>query len=114
MNLFILLAEDNEFHAAALEAALRRMGHSVHRTGSRAEALDRLYYHAYDLVITDLRMPGVTSLEGWVADIRGYHRGRLIICSGVVEPLGEIARQFGALLLPKPYTLAQLQSALEG
>ena len=64
MNLFILLAEDNEFHAAALEAALRRMGHSVHRTGSRAEALDRLYYHAYDLVITDLRMPGVTSLEG--------------------------------------------------
>lgn len=114
MNLLILLVEDDNFHAAALETYLRRHGHSVHRAGSREEALDRLYYHAYDLVITDLKMPGVTSLEGWVADIRGYHRGRLIICSGAVEPLGEIARQFGSLLLTKPYTLPQLQAALAG
>ncbi|NTU42029.1 MAG: sigma-54-dependent Fis family transcriptional regulator [Nitrospirales bacterium] len=63
MALKILVAEDEEISLKHLLYALRGDGYSVSGTRDGTEALSQLNGGHFDLLITDIKMPGMTGLE---------------------------------------------------
>ena len=63
LGLRVLLAEDNAVNALLASALLTRRGCSVSRASSGAEALAALADAPFDLVLMDMRMPGMSGLE---------------------------------------------------
>jgi CheY-like chemotaxis protein len=59
----ILLAEDNPINALLTRELLRRRGHVVREVGSGEAALEALAAERFDLVITDIHMPGLDGIE---------------------------------------------------
>jgi two-component system, probable response regulator PhcQ len=59
----ILLVDDEHFVTRALERALRREGYNVTSSNDPREALALLKNAAFDVVISDHLMPGMTGLE---------------------------------------------------
>jgi CheY-like chemotaxis protein len=59
----VLLAEDNPINAMLARALLRREGAYVEHVDSGEAALEALARGAYDLVLMDVRMPGLSGLE---------------------------------------------------
>jgi len=62
-GLRVLLAEDNPINAMLALALLRREGASVAHVESGEAALEALAREAFDLVLMDVRMPGLSGLE---------------------------------------------------
>ncbi len=59
----ILIVDDESKMRRVLEIMLQKMGYRVLNAGDGAEALDRFQEDAVDLVIADLRMPGMDGIE---------------------------------------------------
>jgi CheY-like chemotaxis protein len=59
----VLLAEDNPINALLARALLEREGCKVDRIASGDEAVSALSRGFYDLILMDLRMPGLNGLE---------------------------------------------------
>ncbi len=59
----ILLAEDNPINALLARTLLEREGAKVDRAASGEEALAALSAQSYDLILMDLRMPGLNGIE---------------------------------------------------
>jgi two-component system, NtrC family, response regulator AtoC len=59
----ILLVDDDPAHNQALTRILERAGYRVHATAGSYGALTILKQRPFDLVVTDLRMPGKTGLD---------------------------------------------------
>ena len=53
----ILAVENNDLVLSFLEAGLMTAGYDVDTASNGREALDKLQHTAYDLIISDLRMP---------------------------------------------------------
>lgn len=58
----LLVVDDEQDLATAVAAGLRQEGYAVDVAADGGEALDRLSYTPYDLVLLDLAMP---SVDGW-------------------------------------------------
>ena len=63
MSSRILIVDDEPRMAESIAVALRRRGHDCVVAGSGSEALARYSEQAADVVITDLKMPGMGGLE---------------------------------------------------
>jgi DNA-binding NarL/FixJ family response regulator len=59
----LLLADDEETFRNSISVLLRREGYDCDVASTAGEAIELLTQHPYDLLITDLRMPGNTELE---------------------------------------------------
>ena len=59
----VLLAEDEDDAAEPLAKALRRAGHKVLSVSAGHDAVAVAVLHGADLLITDLRMPGMDGAE---------------------------------------------------
>ena len=59
----VLVAEDDPVNARLIETLLTRAGHAVTVVGDGAGALAAAAESAYDLVLVDLRMPGMDGAE---------------------------------------------------
>lgn len=59
----ILIVEDSRTQAAYLNHILEQHQYTVHIARNGAEALDVLYTHRPDLVISDIEMPGISGYE---------------------------------------------------
>jgi signal transduction histidine kinase/ActR/RegA family two-component response regulator len=66
----ILAVDDNAVNLMVLEQILAAFGHQVSRAASGPEALERLAVAAFDLVLMDIQMPGMTGIEA-LAALRG-------------------------------------------
>ncbi len=62
-SLSILLVEDEPVNRQVLEGFLTVDGHSVHSATTGAEALELVETERFDLVLTDLRLPGLSGLD---------------------------------------------------
>lgn len=59
----ILLAEDDEALANFLTKSLKRAGHRVTFARDGIEAFEKLQKNDYDLLLTDLAMPGMDGID---------------------------------------------------
>jgi CheY-like chemotaxis protein len=59
----ILLAEDNPVNALLIRELLRRRGHQVRDVASGGAAVAALENERFDLLLTDIHMPGMDGIE---------------------------------------------------
>jgi signal transduction histidine kinase len=67
----VLLVDDSPINLRVFEAMFKSRGIPVSKAASGQEALELLHSHKFDIVFTDLRMPGMSGLE-LVRRIRAY------------------------------------------
>ncbi len=107
----ILLVEDEEPVRFALGEALRKQGYTVEAVPTAEEALGRLGAGRFDVVITDVKLPGLNGLE-FVSRAKAHDPSLiLIVMSGVattreaMEALNRGAYDF----FTKPFRVSELE-----
>jgi PAS domain S-box-containing protein len=96
---------------------LEHLGHEVETAVDGAEALELLARREYDVIVSDLRMPGLSG-EELLQRLRGDGRGlerRLIFVTGdaASTDAGRIVAEAGVPVLVKPVRLQELARVLE-
>jgi two-component system response regulator HydG len=106
----ILVAEDDPEMLALLRQHLAGEGHLVVTTHQGAEALDRLRTESFDVILTDLKMPGVDGMEilrsARVA--QGDARVILITAFGSIETAIQAIREGAYDYVTKPFRLEEI------
>jgi two-component system response regulator HydG len=64
----VLIVEDEPDHAEVMADALRKPGHVCTIVGSVSQALEELRFGRFDVIVTDLRMPGSGGRDGVAPD----------------------------------------------
>jgi CheY-like chemotaxis protein len=116
-SLDVLLAEDNPINVLLTRELLRRRGHTVKDVGSGEAALEALEVERFDLVITDIHMPGLDGIET-ARRIRAqearHHRPRMPIIALTADALetGQRACEDAGMdgFLTKPIDPAELDA----
>jgi PAS domain S-box-containing protein len=103
----ILLVEDNPEVSEVTSSMLQQLGYAVHAVGDASAALDVLEQQSFDLVISDIVMPGAMD---------GLALGRVIrtrkpdlpvlLVTGYSRTAANANREF--VLINKPFTLSDL------
>ena len=107
----ILVVDDEQGLCAGIQEALRREGYVVDATTDSAAALKLGRDRLYNLVITDLKMPGVSGLE-LMQQVRTQHPDTLFILMtayGTVETAVQAMKQGAYDYLPKPLDMKRLR-----
>jgi signal transduction histidine kinase/CheY-like chemotaxis protein len=107
----ILVVEDNSEVANFAEALLSELGHKVTRAASGEEALDLAREQQFDIVFSDVVMPGMGGLK--LADILAREQPDLpvVLATGYSQEIAETGAG-GRPVILKPYRLATLAEAL--
>lgn len=123
----ILIMEDDEFQADALQAFMEDLGHEAEVSHSAREAYQILCARSFDILLTDLLVANPDEKGGGITlikDIRGSGIPRLQILpiiaitgsSKLISPqlLGENAEFAGAnRILMKPVNISDLNSTIQ-
>ena len=113
----ILLADDDAATRDLVRRALATDGHSVDSTQDGTEALEKLQGAptAYDLLITDVQMPGLDGIALAEQGLAGYPKLRVLLMSGFADELGRAGKlkQKVSSVLTKPFTLEQIKAAVK-
>jgi PAS domain S-box-containing protein len=112
----ILLVEDDTLVGAVTEGMLTDMGHRVTRADDAAGALKVLSRAEFDLLFTDVRMPGgCNGVQLAHEATRKRPRLKVLLCSGWTD---DVLDKEGLgdkwPLLAKPFDAADLERALRG
>jgi CheY-like chemotaxis protein len=108
----ILVVEDNADSQYLVCEMLRAFGHEADGVGHPNDALERLAGQRYDLLFTDVSLPGMSGVELARRAIGDAPSMRVIFASGYGDSLLRHV-EFPYLSLQKPYELDQLQNALD-
>jgi CheY-like chemotaxis protein len=114
--LSVLIIEDDPLTRETFSDALRLAGFEVAGVPTMAAALERLTGRPVQVIVTDLRLPDIATLDTVAALRARAPDSRIVVCSGFVTPeLRRYARGFGAVaVLEKPVELARLLAAVSG
>ena len=92
----LLLVDDNKLGLSARRVLMEELGYQVVATTCPEEAITLAQQDAFDLVITDYRMPAMSGSE-LIASLRGLGFQRpIILISGFVDALGLNEENTGA------------------
>ncbi len=111
----ILVVDDEAEMRETCRKILARKGHAVYATSDGTAALETLRAEPFDLIIADLRMPG---MDG-IALLREVKKispevGFIVITAyGTIDTAVEAVREGAFDYLPKPFSMAQLEVAVE-
>lgn len=110
--LHLLVVEDNADARYLVCETLRALGHEVESVASGEEALPQLAQQRFDVLFTDVSLPGMSGV-----DLARHARQQaphlaLLFASGYGDELTRHL-EFPAQSLQKPYDIEQLQSMLE-
>lgn len=112
----VLLVDDEAGIRRSVGRFLRRYGYEVTDVPNAQAAMNALRAGEFDAVVSDLRMPGLTGEEFYLALRREFPdmARRVVFTSG--DTMREETRQFlddsGCPSLQKPYELAELMQLL--
>jgi CheY-like chemotaxis protein len=107
----ILVVEDNQEVGAFAETLLSELGHRVTLAYSGEEALERARAERFDIVFTDVVMPGMGGLR--LAETLAEEQPMLpvVLATGYSEEIAALGSG-GRPFILKPYRLAALSDAL--
>jgi PAS domain S-box-containing protein len=118
-SLKILLAEDNPINALLTRELLRRRGHHVTEVVSGEEAITAIQADTYDLLLTDIHMPGLDGVEAtrriraWEAKAGRERTPIAALTADVLETGRKACRDAGMdMFLTKPVDPAELDAML--
>ncbi len=106
----LLLIEDDRRSAQSLERVLKAKGYAVSLAGRGDEGLERAKNETFDVVVTDLRMPGMGGLEL----VRLLHAAKprlpivLMTAFGTTETAIEATKHGAFEYLLKPFEMPEL------
>ena len=92
----VLLVDDNRDGLLVRRALLEEHGFQVHSAGNGQEGLDLFERFDFEVVVTDFRMPVMTGLELIRLIRERKPHVRVVLVSGLVEPLGLTQANTGA------------------
>lgn len=111
----ILLAEDDESLRRFLAAALVKAGHQVTDFGDGAQALDCLTNVRFDLLLTDIVMPGMDGIELAKRAAEMDTALKIMFITGfaavALHPSSQAPKQ--AKVLSKPFHLREIVQEIE-
>jgi two-component system cell cycle response regulator CpdR len=111
----ILLAEDDESLRKFLAAALVRAGHTVADFGDGDEAFARLREETFDLLLTDIVMPGMDGIELAKRAAEMQVALKIMFITGfaavALHPSSQAPKQ--AKVLSKPFHLREIVQEVE-
>lgn len=102
----ILVIDDEKGILRVIEEALTKFGHQVELAADGYEGIRKFDDGSYDIVITDLRMPGLDG-KGVVQHIRKSHKNSIPII-GISGTPWLIQDSGFDVVLPKPFPLLDL------
>lgn len=111
----LLFVDDDAFMLAAMRRMLRKSRDvwNVEFADSGQRALELLSGRAFDAVITDMRMPGMTGLE-LLAEVRQrFPTMKRIVLSGQTDLLPDDQSDVADAWLPKPCDPTMLRETIE-
>lgn len=111
----ILIVDDEQGLCAGIQEALRREGYVVDAATDPALAVKQARERLYNLIISDLKMPGMSGLE-LMAQVRAHTRDTLFIVMtayGTVETAVEAMKQGAYDYLPKPLDMKRLRALVQ-
>jgi signal transduction histidine kinase/DNA-binding response OmpR family regulator len=109
----ILVVEDDEDARLLLAELLDILGHRVESAESGEAALASLQNRCFDVLLTDMTLPGISGLDLVRQALRSGHTFRKIVFSSGYGATMTKNLEFDATALPKPFTLSALQQVLE-
>ena len=110
----ILIADDEPAVRLALGKALERLGHRVSACGDGGEAIAALDHGAFELVMTDLRMPIADGLAV-LRKVRGVSAATPVIiltAHAAISDCVEAMREGAFNFLVKPFHLTELEAVV--
>jgi PAS domain S-box-containing protein len=106
-----LLVEDNASVAAVTRDMLMQLGYAVHAASSAQRALELLDGHAFDLVLSDIVMPGIMNGIELARAIRSRKPALpIVLVSGYAGSASGAGPEF--TVLRKPYRFGDLREAI--
>src|SRR6266567_9492878 len=111
----LLLVEDESALREAVAEQLTDRGYHVEQAGSGETAIERLADFAFDIIITDLRLPGIDGSAVVEAAVERYPDIVAIVVTGygTVKDAVEAVRRGAWDFVSKPFQIDELLHALE-
>jgi PAS domain S-box-containing protein len=110
-NVSILVVEDNPDVTEVTSALIKQLGYEVEVAADAEAALQRLETEKFDLVFSDIMMPGEMDGVILARTIRArYPKVPVLLCSGSFKRIEAAQREFTTL--QKPYQVSELQRAI--
>jgi len=112
----ILLVEDSPEVSLITVEYLTELGHQVVAVADAELAVEKLAQRAFDVVMTDVSLPGMSGIELAKELTKKYPKLPLVIASGygslnIDVLMGQ--RQANILVLAKPYDMELLEQTLQ-
>jgi two-component system response regulator HydG len=110
----VLIIDDDEAMREGMAVTVAKMGHEAVAAAGGAEGLATLKRRAFDLVVTDLRMEGVTGLD--VVEALADEPGTAVMvvtAFGTVEAAVEAMRRGALEFIEKPFSPDVLRARVE-
>ena len=111
----ILVVDDEKNMRGTLAAILAEKGYTVAEAGTGEQALDRCQQQAFDVVLMDVRMPGLNGVETFRKIRRHQDDTKVILMSAYhVDDLKRTALEEGAVaFLPKPLNVQRIMDLIQ-
>jgi len=106
----ILVIDDEKGILQIIYQALTRFGHNVETAGDGQEGIEKFDDGNFDIVITDIRMPGLDG-NGVVKHIRSSNRQFIPVIAISGTPWQLEDKNFD-MVLPKPFPLKKLVDSI--
>jgi CheY-like chemotaxis protein len=114
-NMEVLLVEDNHEVSLITVEYLTELGHRAVAVADAESAIERLSAAAFDAVMTDVSLPGMSGIDLAKELSKKYPNLPVVISSGYGTLSVELIighRQANIFVLPKPYDLPTLERTL--
>ncbi len=107
-----LVVDDEQMIQYLLSQLLTGQGYEVDTVSSSYEALDLVRKRKYDLIISDIKMPGINGMELYkeVKKLDKALSRRMIFITGAIidDDIQDFIHIYGATCVGKPFNIAEI------